>query len=318
MKRIIIASPHCSKINLIEYQYKSIKKYVLDKNYEYFIFNDGSCENSMLNFHNNEIRDNIRDKCSQLNINCIDIPQELHTNRNKIFENTKCVSSNNASARASVSVQYIYNYFKDNDCILFIIESDMLFINYINLENYIGNTKIKFLPQSRTKNDITIRYMWIGILCFNFKNLENKHELQFDCGAINDINLDSGGYSYFYLEKNKIDTCDANVNYCLLNKFESLNKNNFTDEFYDLCYDINKFYNGCGIFGEVYLENCLYHIRTFGSNWNYASIYFKNYIENIGINYNCSWEIKSIYWKKYMDVLDNIIKSYVQKISNEN
>ena len=33
--KVIIASPHCSKLELIEYQLKTIKKYILDSDYEY-------------------------------------------------------------------------------------------------------------------------------------------------------------------------------------------------------------------------------------------------------------------------------------------
>lgn len=310
--KLIIASPHCTKLDLIEFQYKSIKKYVLDEDYEYFIFNDGSNIKNMTNFYDDTIREKIELKCKELNIKHIPIPQELHTNRNIIFPNTEWSTSDHPSWRASIAVQYIYNYFKNENCKLVIIESDMLFINYINLNEYMNDVNIKFLQQSKTN----IIYMWIGILLMDLDKMQNKDTLFFDCGKINNINVDSGGYSYYYLNEHpELYQKKHNVEYHLLNKIENFDEKKFTPEFFTLCNDINVFYEGEGIFGETYLNECLYHIRAYGSNWNYGSKYFKNYLLNNSQDINIEWEKKGVYWKKYMELLSSIFSKYINSIN---
>ena len=90
--KIIIASPHCTKLDLMEYQHKSIQKFVHDIDYEYVIFNDASTEKNLCNFYQSDINEQIHHKCEMLHIKCVDIPQHLHTHRNEIFSKTKAIS----------------------------------------------------------------------------------------------------------------------------------------------------------------------------------------------------------------------------------
>ena len=307
--KIIIASPHCANLDLIDIQFKSIKKYITDESYEYVIFNDGNEKNFMNNLNNINIRSEITNKCNELNIKCVEIPQSLHENRNIIFPITTSITNNHVSARASLSIQYIFDYYKNDDVILMMIESDMFFINFISVEQYLNNNIYVYLGQNKVNNNISIKYMWIGILIFNLSKLENKELLSFDAGNINGVNTDSGGHSYYFLEKNN-QNCIKNPEYINIILLSSINKSQYTDNFGKLLENINNFYNNEGIFGEVYLNKCLFHIRTFGSNWNYSSKYFQKYLEYNNKNNNLSWDDKKIHWKNYCNILFEIFRNY--------
>lgn len=324
--KLIIASPHCTKIDLIEYQYKSIKKFIKDEDYEYIIFNDASSIGNINNFYQKDINNKIHNKCKELNVRCIDVPQYLHKDRTKIFPNTTERYVENPTTRCSVSVQYIFNYFKNDDVILMIIESDMFFMKEINVENYLGNCKVSYLEQSRKENEILVRYMWVGILIFNLGKIDNKELINFDCGKVKGVLVDAGGNSYQFVESlNETDI--KNCGYANIESFDIINElidNNivFDDKSIELFKNIQNFYEGESINGELYLNHSLYHIRGFGSNWNISSKYYYNYIGSKKVtdeNQNVTNEIVNDitimkYWKEYCENLSQIFKKYIDNL----
>jgi len=310
--KVIIASAHCTKVDLIEYQFKSIKKFIKDLDYSYYIFNDAEDCKSLNNFCNINAARNIEDKCKEMNINHVRIPQELHKNRRLIFPNCDQdnVSNNHVCCRAALSVQYIYNYFKNENVILLILESDMFFIKDICLENCIGDKLVVFHPQSRNN----IEYMWIGILLMNLSKMKNKDNLFFDTGRVEGVSTDSGGYSYHYLknlEKNLIKYAEQ----ASLDEINSINKSKFSSDFYKTLEKINNFHDGKGIFSECYLDYSVFHIRGFGSNWDYTNSHFLKYIEEKGIKYNkTNFEEKSNLWKEFCTLKSNIYREYINNL----
>lgn len=312
--KLVIASPHCCKLDLIDIQYKSINKYVKDESIEYVIFNDGGDTGKINNFGNKNIRQEITDRCKELNIKCVEVPQTLHDNRNLIFPETQNIKSQHVSARASVVIQYIYNYYKNENIILMIIESDMFFIKNINIKEFLGNDVYVYLGQQKKNNNVIISYMWIGILIFNMELLENKDIINFDCGEIDGVNTDSGGFTHLFREKNKQN--NKSVLYKNIQNINTVNRYLYSDNFIKLLENINKFYDDKGIFGETYLNDCIFHIRTYGSSWNYSSSFFKDYFEkNTDKNFNdSSWEFKTVIWKNYCDILSDIFKEYNHNI----
>jgi hypothetical protein len=122
MMKIIIASSHCARVDLIEFQCSSLKKFVKN-DYEYYVFNDATENARLINFNNCNIRTEIRDKCTELNIKCIDIPQHIHANREILFPGTSEKHIENAGTRCADATQYMYNYFKHIDDIFVILDA---------------------------------------------------------------------------------------------------------------------------------------------------------------------------------------------------
>ncbi len=320
--KTIIASSHCTRTDFIELQYKTLKKFIKGE-YEYIVFNDGSDIKNLNNFNNENIRNEIRNKCNQLGIKCIDIPQYLHKNRQEIFPNTNHNNKEHVSARASLAVQYIYNYASMNNYDkLFLIEADMFIIEELNLDDY-NDFDVGFLSQSRlSKTKVFIEYMWIGILIINFSNIKNLEPINFDCGTIFDTNVDSGGFSYFWLDRYINQVKIRKFNMCTIE-----NKNDFDKTKTCFSYNLQKYFeklmdiNSNQISKEFFIDKKVLHLRGAGCNWNYTNEPFKNYLVNKFNNsrlrdnvFLLNNDTLSNEWKNYQDNLSNILYEFIYEI----
>ena len=311
--KIIIASTHCSRTDLIEYQFKSIKKFVKN-DYDYYVFNDATQEARLINFNNPNIRQEIRDTCSKLNINCIDIPQNIHKDRQILFPNTKEFNVENAVTRCADSTQYLYNYFKDTNQIIVIIDSDMFFIKHVDIVNDILNDNvIAYIGQAKG-NDVA--YMWNGFLVYNLEKMINCKNLNFDCGNINGEPVDVGGHTHFWLQENK------HLNKKILGCFHIPTKTALQN--YEFIYPtyIQEYFNNVAelnqndiINKELIANDIILHMRGAGGNWDYANSSFKKYLSKKYNNKHIHYDILNKEWKNFQfehgalvgKFLDNII-----------
>ena len=194
---------------------KSIEKYILDKNIEFIVFDDSK---------DKIITEKIKNKCLELNISYIRINQNIHIDRNLVFLNpitdirkemmkhNKEINFHNfprdvfsAGFCHCSSVQFIFNYLINNtkysEYILFNLDSDMFFINYLSINKYIGDNHISFHSQGQL-NHI---YIWPNVFIFNLSKCENLNEICWDgCTFYKDNKgypTDTGGETAEYLEK---------------------------------------------------------------------------------------------------------------------
>lgn len=209
----------------IELQYIGIKKYIQDKDIKFVVFDDSE---------DKEITKNIKDKCKILNLEYIRIDQNIHRDRNTVFLNpiteTRQImiekfsdywnkrnnnsntiidkynisgQNNNVGSRHSASIQYIFNYTRNNfkDIrLLFNIDSDMFFVDFININEYILNYHVSII------NTGGPTHIWPNIFIFDFTKCKNLDKICWDgcCTWDKDMNIhsnDSGGETHDYLEK---------------------------------------------------------------------------------------------------------------------
>ena len=209
----------------IELQYIGIKKYIKDKDIKFVVFDDSNDE---------KITKDIKDKCKILNLEYIRIDQNIHIDRNTVFLNPITETrknmiekyaeywnkrnnnldikidkynisgqNNNVGSRHCASIQYIFNYARYNfeDIrLLFNIDSDMFFIDYFNINEYILNYHASVMIYG------PISYFWPNIFIFDFTKCKNLDKICWDGCSIwdKDMNLyvnDTGGETHDYLEK---------------------------------------------------------------------------------------------------------------------
>jgi hypothetical protein len=109
------------------------------------------------------------------------------------------------------AVQYGFNYIIQNykDCYLFLIDSDMFFIDYFNIENYMINYDLYAISQSKG----LLEYLWNGIFICNLSKCKNLETFNWEAGRVyllddnnnkteNYNGCDVGGHNYYYLKKN--------------------------------------------------------------------------------------------------------------------
>jgi hypothetical protein len=307
--KTIIVSTHCSRTDFIEYQYKTFKKFIKCE-YEYIVCNDAKEKGDLINFNNSNIKNEIKEKCDNLGIKCIDVPQNLHKDRRILFPNTIEPNSDHPSARTSVAIQYIYNWVNNYGFdYLIIIDADMFLIDYIDINDF-SNFDIAYIPQSRCVNNTIVNYMWNGLIIINNKNLFNFDKLNFDTGKVNGIGVDTGGQTHFWLEKYK-----KQVTIKILDCWHISDYNKYKEVKDKLTIIIQKYFekllgDNYGIINkELLLERKVLHFSNAGGNWNYTCLPFKNFLIE---KYNDS-NIMDKLFNKNRDIITNEWREYNYK-----
>jgi len=280
MKTIII-SCHFNNIDYIDLQYKSFKKF-LKFDYEYVVFNDAKLYCDYTNYNNNNLNETIKLKCYELDIKCIDVPQNIHKERTILFPDTIEPTTENAVTRCADSIQYAFNYYKNSDYdYLLIIDSDMFFIEEFDIETHMKEYNLAGVSQSR--NDV--KYLWNGIIIYDLKKLENLNEYNFDCGVINKNPVDVGGHSYFYLNKYKNSIKLKYINHSIYTYKETVNKDkNIKENLSKLLLELCELREDKSCNKELLLNNKILHIRS-GGNWDRRTKEYQNEIFSKIYNY---------------------------------
>ena len=281
--KTVIASTHCSRTDLIDIQYKTLRKFI-EGEYDYYVFNDAMDCASIINFNNANIGNEIHEKCKELGVKCIDVPQYMHTNRKLyLFPNTE-VPKNivDAGTRCADATQFVYNYFcEQKDIFLIIIDADMFPIDYINLSE-LQKYDISYVPQYREKGTIEkgIKYIWNALVFLNTNALKPLDRLDFDAGRVFGEPVDVGGQTHFWLEKYK--TLGNSLTMYEIDCINITPENYLTDgwikntHLLEYCEKMSKTFGK--VQKELLFNSKLFHMRGWGGNWNYGEPNFREYV----------------------------------------
>ena len=186
--KVLIITHACTRPDFIEIHYKTFKKFLLD-DYEFVVFNDARTP---------VLRAKIDQTCEKLGLRCIHIAQEIH-DRPYLYRSPG-EDNNHACCRCANVVQYSLDVlgFKHNG-IVAIIDSDMFLIKKFSIIDYLKNNDMAGVPQSRGNK---INYLWNGLVFFNMNTLPNKEKINFNCGRVEGVGTEVGGYLYYYFQKN--------------------------------------------------------------------------------------------------------------------
>lgn len=131
------------------------------------------------------------------------VPEELHENRSKIFNDTKELSGNIANLRAAVTLQYAFNseILNENNKIL-LIDNDMFPITYFSWEEKMQENFCRSVVyESRSKyRKKSVRHLWGGLMFIDAAKIPFKQIWSFDCGKINGIRVDVSGNTHYWLK----------------------------------------------------------------------------------------------------------------------
>jgi len=194
MQKVHIFTYAHKRPDFIKMQFDSIIKHVKSP-YEFIVFNNA--------IDSIEQYGEIKSITNELGIKCIDIPVDESV-LNKLLDGTIL---NNKYTNPNVACSYpllwtFEKYLTDEDKIC-IIDSDMFFINDINFDEMLANNDCIYIPQYRSNN--TIKYMWNAFICLNFKLNPTLRQLDWNCGKINNVGVDVGGYIHKYLLTNTVN-----------------------------------------------------------------------------------------------------------------
>jgi hypothetical protein len=109
------------------------------------------------------------------------------------------------STKVGNVIQWAFDKIVKKKCssdVVFWSDSDMFLIDDFDIEEYVSDCVVAGLPQVRGH----IKYMWNGIMFFNMpKLMELDSDIKFNIDYVDGHMLDTGGQTYHYFKRNKID-----------------------------------------------------------------------------------------------------------------
>ena len=173
----------------IEIQYHTLKKY-MKCDYEFIVFNDAKMFPDFTNGGNVNIYNEIIQMCNKLEIKCINIPNDHHTE-------CHCPVT-----RTADSMNFIYRYQLLNKDKYLLIDSDMFLITDFYGNEY-DEYQCAIVLQSRKEN---INYIWNGLYYFNMNKMNDLEYIAWDKGdiVVNNIRIftDTGGRNKHWIKRN--------------------------------------------------------------------------------------------------------------------
>lgn len=172
--------------DLIYKQYETIKKFVKDEDWEFIVFNN-------VPFPKLDRQKAIKKACKELGIKCLDVRFR------------SLVSG--ASYITGWGIQWAYHRFFrwEKDTIHVVLDSDMFFIRDFSFNEYLGEYDIAAIHQRREH----VEHLWNGIIIMRSANLPDKNKIDFRLGTIEGVRTDTGGRTYWWLQRNP----DLNIKY---------------------------------------------------------------------------------------------------------
>lgn len=190
----IIVSCHIND-QYIALQKQSIAKYFTQP-YQYIVFNDAKDTADLTSF-NIVYPPKIQSLCESLGIEHIRIPQSLHSHRNDVFSKAYTENDDHYVSRCALATQFATNYARKNfpDAkYLLIIDCDMFFINSFNIEEYMQDIWVAGVTQARGH----FEYVWNGLFICRL-DTPQLNLLSWEAGKVEDVFVDVGGHSIFFL-----------------------------------------------------------------------------------------------------------------------
>jgi hypothetical protein len=186
--KVLIFTYSYNRPDFVRIQHDTFKKFLKDP-YEFIVFNDASTS---------DMNHEIHRTCHQLGIRCVDIPQQIHLQ--PYLPRWPGESLNHPAVRNSNVVQYSLDTLGfQHDGIVAIFDSDLFLVRDFSIKHFMETYAIAGLPQSKENNGKHIEYLWIGLAFMDMRKLPNKETLSFNCGIIDGVPVDAGGFSHCYL-----------------------------------------------------------------------------------------------------------------------
>jgi hypothetical protein len=260
---VLIFTYAYNRTDFIKIQHDTLKKFLLD-DYKFIVFNDAPGQESA---------QQIFDTCAQLNIQSIRIPQEIHAQ--PYLPRLPRENWQHPTCRNCNVVQYSLNTLGfEHDDIIILLDSDMFLVKPFSVREFMRGHSLSGFKPFWTD----IEYLWIGLVFLDMKTLPNKRTLTFNCGEINNIPVDAGGHSHFYLQNNPkanpffinhyysedwhCDSCKRTDQPLCLHNTEALIAAGFENNHIQFLQTANRV--------EFYHNSTFLHYRS-GSNWDHKS-----------------------------------------------
>jgi hypothetical protein len=197
--RILLFAIHHNRPDFMKLQYKCLKKFLAEKNdFDFIVMSDAT---------DKKCKKGIEDGCKKLDIKCVNFPQELHhtgvlIDTMKQLGVEKRFNGSHPCVRHCQLVRFaLENFGIYSDDIVGIMDGDIFLIRDFSIREYLKKHDLIGTLQY-TCDGKGPDYIWIGLSFFNLNKLPSPRTLNFDLTYVDEILLDSGGSTYWYLKDN--------------------------------------------------------------------------------------------------------------------
>jgi hypothetical protein len=183
--KVLIITHNFNRPEFIEIQYKTFKHFLQDE-YEFVVFNDANTP---------DMFKQINEMCDRYNIKSIAIPQSIHDK--PYLPRLPGDDYHRPNVRHVNALQYSLDVLGfDFDGIVAIVDSDLFLVKPMSIHEYMADCDIAAGQRGVPGN---VFYFWPGIVFLKMNELPNRRSMNFNCGVINGYNVDSGGWTHYYL-----------------------------------------------------------------------------------------------------------------------
>ncbi len=185
---LLIITHAFNRPDFIPLQAKCFKKFIQD-DYRFVVFSDAN---------NEAMAKNIEDACISCKVEHIRVPQEIHTR--PYLPRQGSGNLNIANIRHADCVQYSLDILGfDHQGYVLVLDSDMFFIRPVSFNKYMEDCEVLCMEGHVAPG--LIHYICPAFMVLAMQRLPEKRSLNFNCGKVKGYNVDSGGYSHYYLHK---------------------------------------------------------------------------------------------------------------------
>ena len=147
----------------IEIQYHTFKKFIKG-DYEFIVFNDAKPFPDGTNGNDTTIKQKIQDICNQLQITCINIPNDHHTHLAM------------SARHADTFNKHVLTYQKQNPGKYLLVDSDMFLIDDFDVNRYSPHVCAASYNVADSQP-----YLWPGLCYFDMPNMTHFELLDWSC-----------------------------------------------------------------------------------------------------------------------------------------
>ncbi len=227
----------------IDLQYKQFQKNIRE-DFEFILINDAFTP---------EMTTILSTIAKNIGVKCVCVPQEIHKIHNP--------SVGYADALNWLVKTYVKN---KNFEIIMIVHADIFPLQLISIEDIIKNYTIASTMEYRMAKETKFHYIYPALTLINIKTVKDIDMLNFDCGKVDNVGLDTGGMTYSYINKYTNDVRFIEDDRVPSNKFNFGDRiNRYLKYDYRIC---KKHKLNDGWFAEG-----LFHYVA-GSQWNISDI----------------------------------------------
>lgn len=189
--KILLFTYAYNRPDFIKIQHKTFKKF-LEDDYEFIVFNDAPAL---------EMENKINEICAHYGIRCVRIPQDIHDQ--PYLQRWPGENYNHPTVRNVNVVQYSLDILGfDHDDIVVLLDSDMFLVKKFSVRDFLKGYDLggRLLGRGSRVACGDILYLWHGLAFLDMRALPNKRSLNFNCGRVENLPIDAGGHSYYYLK----------------------------------------------------------------------------------------------------------------------